>query len=71
MTQKAKCIQHCKDYLQQLNLSHYYSEALFMHVYRKQNGAQANAFSIGMNAADHIIINSQHTNNERANKTEA
>lgn len=71
MTQKAKCIQHCKNYLQQLNLSHYYSEALFMHVYRKQQGAQANAFSIGLNAADYIITNSKHTQHESGNKTKA
>lgn len=71
MTQKAKCIKHCKDYLQQLNLSHYFNEALFMHVYRKQNGAHANAFSIGINAADHIINNSKQFNYASGNTTKA
>lgn len=71
MSQKEKCIKHCKDYLQQLNLSHYYTESLFMHVYRKQHGAQANAFSLGIDAADYIINNSKTINYASGNKTEA
>jgi hypothetical protein len=71
MTHKQKCIEHCKGYLQQLNLNQYFSETLFMHIYRKQNGAQGNAFSIGINAADHIINNSKPNNYASRNKTEA
>lgn len=71
MTHKQQCIQHCKEFLQQLNLAQYFNESLFMHVYRKQNGAHGNAFSVGIDAADHIIINSKNLNDESGNTTEA
>lgn len=71
MSHKQQCIEHCKDFLQQLNLSQYFSESLFMHVYRKQQGSQGNAWSVGINAADYIILNSKPINHESGNTTEA
>jgi hypothetical protein len=72
MSHKETCIKHCKDYLQQLQLSQYYTEQQFNHVYRKQNGAQGNAFTVGLNAADFIINNSKfYSNDERNNESQA
>jgi len=55
MTHKQRCIQHCKDYLDRFDCSHYYNSSDFEHIYRKFNGAQGNAFSIGLDAADYIL----------------
>lgn len=59
MTHKEKCIQHCKEHLNNLLLSQYFNAADFNHIYRKLEGAHANAFSIGLDAADYIIINAK------------
>lgn len=59
MTHKEKCVQHCKDYLHTRELSQYFNSTDFNHIYRKFNGAQGNAFSIGLTAADYIIIHAK------------
>ena len=59
MTHKAKCIQHCKDFLAEKNLSQHFNTADFNHIYRKFNGYECNAYSIGLDAADFIIINAK------------
>lgn len=71
MSHKEQCKQYCKEFLQDLRLNQYYNEAQFQHVYRKQHGANGNAWSIGINAADYIILNSKPINHESGNKTEA
>lgn len=71
MSHKEKCKQYCKEFLQGLLLIQYYTDAKFEHVYRKQNGANGNAWVIGSNAADFIISNSKFLQNESGNKTEA
>lgn len=72
MSHKEKCINYCREQLQNLNLLHYYSEAKFNHVYRKQNGAQGNAWIIGLNAADYILFTSKPTtHDERSNESQA
>jgi hypothetical protein len=59
MTHKQKCIQQCKDFLNSRNLSQYFNSADFEHIYRKFDGANGNAFSIGLSAADFIIFNAK------------
>ena len=57
MTHKQHCIDNCLQYLQQLSLAHTYSQQVFKHYYRKNNGAQGNAYLVGLNAADMMIKN--------------
>ena len=54
MTQKQKCIEHCKNYLSQRNLSEYFDSKEFDRIY-KSGGSNANAFCFGMRAGDIII----------------
>lgn len=68
MTHKENCIQHCKDYLQSRSLIAYFNSKDFEHIYRKFNGAQGNAFSIGLNAADYIIINAKPLSHDTGNE---
>jgi hypothetical protein len=42
-------------YLQQLSLAFAYSQSIFNHYYRKHNGANGNAYLVGLNAADLMI----------------
>jgi hypothetical protein len=66
MTQKQKCLQHCIDYLSQLNLSEYFDHKEFNRIYRN-GGSEANPFSFGLSAADAIIRNSKFTNHDTGN----
>ncbi len=43
------------EYLQQLSLTFAFSLSLFNHYYRKHNGANGNAYLVGLNAADLMI----------------
>jgi hypothetical protein len=43
------------EYLQQLSLEFTFSQSLFNHYYRKHNGANGNAYSIGLHAAELMI----------------
>ena len=56
MTHKENCIDHCKQYLQDLSLSDIFDEKHFNHYYRKHNGGMGNAFTIGLKAADMMIV---------------
>jgi hypothetical protein len=67
MTQKEKCIQHCKDYLQSLQLLQSFNSEDFNHVYNKFNGSQANPYTFGLRAADHIISNSKNYSYDTGN----
>ena len=67
MTHKENCIKHCKEYLQSKSLDAYYNSTDFNHIYRKFNGAQGNAFSIGLSAADYIIFNASPLTEETEN----
>ena len=62
MSNKQKAISHCKNYLNQLQLSNIFSESIFLHYYRKNNGANGNPFFIGINAADLIIRETKNLN---------
>ncbi len=68
MSHKEKCVQYCKEQLQNLQLSQYFNAKDFEHIYRKYNGAQGNAFFVGLNAADFIIHNAKPVNHESGNE---
>jgi hypothetical protein len=55
MTHRQECIAHCKEALQNRNLQHVFEEKILMHYYHKNNGAQGNAFLIGIKTADMMI----------------
>lgn len=55
MTHKQECIDTCMEYLQQLSLVFAYSQSIFNHYYRKHNGANGNAYLVGLNAAEMMI----------------
>lgn len=59
MTHKQRCIDHCKDYLQQLSLPDVFCTKAFQHYYRKHQGAQGNPFNVGLSAADMMIRESK------------
>lgn len=59
MTHKEKCIQYCKAYLATLQLLEIFSNALFESYYRKHNGSTGNAYTVGLHAADYIILNTK------------
>lgn len=55
MKHRSNCIAHCKDALQNRNLQHVFDQSVFNHYYNKNNGAQGNAFLIGIKTADMMI----------------
>jgi hypothetical protein len=55
MTHRQECIAHCKEQLQNRSLNHVFEEKIFNHYYNKNNGAQGNAFLIGIKTADMMI----------------
>lgn len=57
MSNKQKCIEYCKEFLQMQGYEGIYSEKEFEHYYRKHNCAGGNAFAVGMNAGDYILLN--------------
>ena len=59
MSHKNICIAHCQEFLNSISLAHIFSAQDFNHVYRKRNGFQANAFHLGIDAADYIIKNAK------------
>lgn len=75
MSHKEECICYCIDHLNSRNLSHVYNKQLFHHYYRKHNGTNGNAFSIGLNAADFMIQNFEpkklYNDDVRRNESEA
>lgn len=56
MSHKERVRQNCMEYLQSRQLSYCFNEQEFTRIYRKST-PQGNAFSIGLNAADCLIIN--------------
>lgn len=64
MTHKQTCIAFCKEYLQNVECGQYYNSKDFEHIYRKFNGANANAWSVGVDAADYILRTAKPQNNE-------
>ena len=69
MTHKATCIAHCKEFLKNMQCLQYYNTKDFEHIYRKFNGAVGNAFSIGIDAADFIIIHAKPLQDEGRNES--
>lgn len=57
MSQKQNCIKHAKEQMANSHLSEFFNMADFNHVYRKLNGAQCNAYLIGLHVSDFIIFN--------------
>lgn len=57
MTHKEKCVCNCREHLQSRGLLHVFNPSIFQYYYRKHNGAQGNAFLIGLNTADMMIQN--------------
>lgn len=55
MTHKEICVCNCREHLQSRSLLHVFDQKVFEHYYRKNHGAQGNAFLIGLNAADLMI----------------
>jgi hypothetical protein len=58
-THKQICKDYCSKYLQERGAGYYFNEQHFNHIYRKFNGANGNAWMIGLMAADFIICNSE------------
>ncbi len=67
MTHKQECIAHCKDVLEQRQLSKYFNQKDFEHIYKKFSGCNGNAYNVALNAADFIIINAKFQNDETGN----
>ena len=57
MKQKEKCACNCREHLQSRNLLHVFNQSHFEHIYKKFDGTNGNAFSIGLRAADFMIEN--------------
>lgn len=57
MTHKQKCIGYCKEYLSTYSLTGIFSYSLFENYYRKFHGSNGNPYTVGLHAADYIIIN--------------
>jgi hypothetical protein len=55
MAHKMQTIKHAKDFLQQLSLTHIFSQKDFEHYYRKHGGAWGNAFHTGIGAAEFMM----------------
>lgn len=55
MTHRQECIAHCKALLQNRNVEYVFEERIFNYYYNKNNGAQGNAFLIGIKTADMMI----------------
>ena len=68
MTHKQLTMQYCIEHLNGRNLSAFFNKADFEHIYRKFNGANGNAFSIGLSAADFIISNSKPFSHDTGNE---
>ena len=56
MSHKQQCITSCKDHLQSRNLGYVFNEKVFNSTYTKFNGANKNALSMAMRAADAMIM---------------
>lgn len=50
--------------MQNVECGQYYNSKDFEHIYRKFNGANANAWSVGVDAADYILRTAKPQNNE-------
>ncbi len=57
MTHRQECIAHCKECLQSRSLENVFNQSHFDHVYKKNNGANKNAYTIGLRTADFMIEN--------------
>lgn len=68
MTNKQRAMQHCMEHLNSRDLISCFDATAFSHVYNKRNGAQANAFLLGLNAADYMILNHKPQSHERRNE---
>lgn len=54
-THKKRCIDFCKEFLTQMGYSQIFELSNFLHRYRKTNGSNKNAYSVGLDAADYMI----------------
>ncbi len=64
MSNRAKCIGHCMDFLKSMQLENIFNEKDFNYVYRKAGGAYLNPYTLGLDIADYIIFNFRKSNNE-------
>lgn len=64
MSQRQSCIAHCKEQLEQRNSLQYFNMPDFNHIYRKFDGANRNAYLIGLGVADFIIYNAKKITDE-------
>ena len=62
MTHKQECKTTCIDYLASRNLSYCFTEKEFERIYR--GARMGNAFSVGLDAADSMILNYKFNNSE-------
>lgn len=56
MTQKERCINFCKEQLENLQLSNIFSLSEFNSYYTKHNCYTGNAYIVGLHIADYIIF---------------
>jgi hypothetical protein len=59
MTHRQECIAHCQEHLTNRGIPEVFSQCAFDHIYRKNDGANKNAFLIALRAADHMIFTYQ------------
>lgn len=57
MTHKQRCIANAMEYLQARGLEMVFDSSIFQYFYRKNNGYTANAYTLGLAAADMMILN--------------
>jgi PPE-repeat protein len=63
MTQKERVLQYCKEHLQSRELLNFFDSEAFNYIYNKKNGNTANAYTLGLTAADYIISNTKNFTN--------
>lgn len=68
MSQREKVMQHCMEHLESRQLATHFDYSAFEYIYRKRNGAQANAYTLGLTAADYIISNIKILHDETGNE---
>lgn len=66
MSHKERVRHNCMEYLQSRQLSYCFNEQEFNRIYRKST-PQGNAFSIGLDAADYMILTYKPTSHDTGN----
>ena len=57
MTNKERVTAHCKEHLTDRNLINCFDSTALNYIFTKHNGTTANAYILGLKAADYMILN--------------